>query len=247
MRALSQTRKQKGQAIAESAAGLVLITAVLVPLIMMLVNIYNVMIFKSKLEMVAAEAAKVYEGNEWFLGMRRQDFNSGKTTEVAQNIADSLCLELGLPELNGPASFEEKTTADGSSYIVCTLDANMGLPYVNKLFPSFLKLEAKGVSAGEGMAVHPPAVVNFSARSTTTGRKIGCQLPAYALYTDENRPLGNCSAPGAIKMPYSYTGYALGDNTVPMLENAAAGDAQIWSLVPNADPSQPPVPTRSVQ
>lgn len=240
-------RSMKGQGLAESAAGLVLTVTVVAGLIMFMVNLYNCIAYKTRLELVAAEAAKVYEGNEWFLGMKRPDYNAARTTEIAQNIADALCTELGLPPLSEPARFEEKNTSDGSSYVVCTVEAQMGLPYVNKLFPSSLRLTAKGVSSGAGMAVHPPAVVNFSAKSTTSGRLIGCQLPAYSLYTDGNAPLGACSPPGMIKMPYSYTGYALGDNSIPCLETAADGDALTWESTPNDDPSQPPKAVRTRQ
>lgn len=239
-------RAAKGQALIESTVGLIMITGLAVMLIMFGVNIYNVMNYKTRLELVATEAAKVYEGNTYFLGMKRAD--ASKAPSIAGDIADALCSELGLPELSSPPTFEEKSTPDGSaSYTVCTIQATMGLPYTQKIFPSFVNLTAKGVSTAGGMAVHPPAVVNFEAKSTTTGRKIGCQLPAYALFTDGNAPLGNCSPPGSIKMPYSYTGYAMGDNTVPMLENAQAGDAQTWQEVPNADSSQPPNKVRSIQ
>ena len=253
----ARVRRQDGQALAEGAAALVVITSVVVLLIMFMVNLYNVISCRTMLEVVASEAAKVYEGNEYFLGMQRQDFSTTSASTSASNVATALATELGLPTLSS-VTFSEQSTSDGSGYITCEITTSLPLPFVGAVFPNLVSMDVKGVSAAGGMAVHPPAVVNFSARDSSNVL-VGCQLPAYGLYTDHgqlsqdgdpsklNAQLGNCPAPGPIKMPYGYTGFSMGKDTTPMLNGTKSGDAEMWTAVPNSDPSKPAVPTPTPQ
>lgn len=234
----SAYRAARGQALVESAVGLTIMSFVFVMMVMFAINLYAVMMSKAKLELVAAEIAKNYLGHEYFLGMRRQGFNSNTAAANAETLANALCSQLGIPPLASSPTFTEETSPDGSIYVVCEISGSVSIPYTNTMLPSSINMKATAVSADSGMAMAPPAVVNVQGQSHSPNRQswITGQMPAYGLAVSaDGQSAGTTYGLGerpAGAFPYYYTGFHIPD-AEPML--AGTGDGSWGKVVDSHD------------
>lgn len=173
----------RGQALVESAVGLVLIVSVFVMLIMLGLNVYFATTYGLKAQMVATEAAKVQSENKYWLGMPRPvgtqpgEYDPGVTEQMSRNMAARLSTMLGLPPLSKFSLLDNGDAAEGD-IIQVKVDYLCPLPFVGGIFPNAIPV------SGTGVAVHPKApilaAVDIGAPSVNNSTK-NCvvRVPAY--------------------------------------------------------------------
>ena len=236
----TKSRKQSGQALAESAVSLVMFSIIFVLVAAFAVNTYYYMSYMSRMESVAAQAAKVFEGNKYFLGMIRQSFDATKASDNALSTAKSMASTIGLPE---PSSVTFDDT--NPDFVVCTMQVPLTVPFALSSFPPLLTLTAKGIAANSSDSTNPPAVFAIQAPSTEsghTGDMVGAMMPAYGTFVSHSLSSGYgppmpfapstasmpTSAPGYIKPPCYYTGISInpGSGAPSLGESASLGSGE---------------------
>jgi hypothetical protein len=215
-------RSSRGQGLIEGACGTIIFTLVFVLLVAFAINFYTTMVAHEKLRMVATECARVIDGKQYWLGMKRPDPKgelAAATEESAKILARDLCAKLGLPD---PTEVHYKVNTDltdpGVTYTTCTVICDgIRLPYgFNKLFPGVLRISETGV-AGD-MAAEPYAVLYVDlpldgkdSRGGALGGRGAMLLPLYGTASPEKIPsFGDHYRPGlmggiqvgAIKGPF---------------------------------------------
>ncbi len=195
-------KSQRGQAIAETAASLVVLIPISVLFIVFSINAFFYAFNLLRLQMVATEVAKVYNANEYFLGSKRRDFDSSKATTQTQNQATAMCANLGLPTPS-LAPINELKDSSGNPYLTCTLTIPFTFPFSSTAVPLSPSISATGVATST--LQQAPAVVQFIGPSASHISGIGCLLPAYGIFTDNGYHGGVGDLPGAANAGYPTT------------------------------------------
>jgi hypothetical protein len=133
----SVLRKQRGQALAESAAGVLIFAFLFMVITPFAINYFFFTSYYSRLEQVAAETAKAYETNL----AKGQDADTAAGN--ASDLANTLSGALSLPTNNLSVSFSDQKT-----YVLCTASDSMVPPCLSTAFGSLFNMTAKGVAIG---------------------------------------------------------------------------------------------------
>src|SRR4051812_22173293 len=88
-------RRTRGQAIAESAAIMVVMVPVVALLVLLLLNTYFVATYNIKLQSIALNGARLVFADQWWLGMTRTDYSKAAEDNARQAINGQLAI-LGL-------------------------------------------------------------------------------------------------------------------------------------------------------
>jgi hypothetical protein len=135
----SVQRRQGGQALAESAAGVVIFAFLFVVITPFVVNFFYFTSYYGRLEQVAAESAKAYETNI----ARGQDPTTAGNN--ATTLANTLATAIALPTANLSISFSDQTT-----YVVCTAGDSIVPPCLSTAFGNLFDMTARGVGVSCG-------------------------------------------------------------------------------------------------
>lgn len=232
---LSKRREANGQGILEGTVMLTIVVPLLLIFVAGLVNIFAVMTYSAKLNLICSESLKWRNENLYWLGMRRNDVELGKATDSARNMACAMAANAGIVLHPNDVDFEPVTLeANGQSFegTQCLVRArNIRLPFAGSAgFP--LLSELKSSASIAAVPVPPPVVVGFDTNMdwpNPNGRNACYYVPCYgAVHSSTNDPssakLG--PIPGTsqpIPMPhpsvYQYPTFGVGNVGQLMLSN----------------------------
>lgn len=134
-----------GQALVETACGMVVVTIVFVLLVMFGLNTFFAFKYSADVKIIATEAAKIVLTNKYWLGMRRPDYNPDESVEKARVVANTLASKLGIASVE-IVEFNQDETPDGDIISIRVKADGLPLPYATKVFAPFLSFAATGVS-----------------------------------------------------------------------------------------------------
>lgn len=136
----------------EGVAMLVVIVPLIVLLVLLIINVGFVLLNQQKINMVAAETAKVVSGQRYFLGAEVPTFKAQRPLieAKAQRVCNAMLSQLGLPE--GTATFSYADVEGTSSSIVgCNIQVSGIKVFSDGLvFPSLVTLNGQGIAAQDG-------------------------------------------------------------------------------------------------
>jgi hypothetical protein len=174
---MQRLRNRTGQALIESAAGLVVLTLVFVFLTAFGLNVFWMLQYQAKANIVASESAKVVAADKYWLGMLRPDYNADGAKQRARDVAKALCTKLGLPE---PSEFQVDETSDTyADYLSVNLTlSGLKLPFgLSGVFPGVFKTQANGASVQPKQAIY--ACMNMDCLTAETGTYDIVSIPVY--------------------------------------------------------------------
>jgi hypothetical protein len=211
----SGSRVSSGQAMAEMAASLVIGIPIAVALVFLILDVVFMGTYLYKIQIAAEEAAKTIEGQKYWLGMPRPDFNQDQANNSAQLVADAVLNKLGLPASSGINV--EESTVTGSNGVPVTL--SKVTVTVNQLavpggyIPTFA-MSAAGVSTTADTYVY--RALQLSIDDPTGRPEWTTVVPVYdcGRWNGSNLPLAN--------MPYGVPN-ANGPTQIAFLHSGAAG------------------------
>jgi len=93
-------RRQTGQGLVEGVVGIWMVVTFTVGLLFLLLNVFYVMTYKSRVELVATEAARYIEKHNYWLGMEipaGQKPDAGTLKQQALILSNALLQKMGLP------------------------------------------------------------------------------------------------------------------------------------------------------
>ncbi len=97
MKSSRQYRNSHGQALAEGAAALILLTAIIVGGVLLILGTGTLAYYKIKLATVTSAVAKVAVDGRYWLGAQRPDFNATTVQNNATTLATDLLGKAGFP------------------------------------------------------------------------------------------------------------------------------------------------------
>jgi hypothetical protein len=183
-------RRRTGQALIESAVGMVFTSTLFVLLASFSVNAYFAYQLNASLRTVAQETAKVVQAKRYWLGRLRPDAPSPDQTQaMARQVATTLCQKLRLPVSSSDPFSNFSVAIDASpsdpiDFVTVNLEVrNIALPYAGgTVFPSVIALSASGAAAQPHE--DPYAVLNIDAQDpANSNQRLGVQIPVYGYFT----------------------------------------------------------------
>lgn len=184
-----QVRNVRGQALVESACGLVVITIVFVLLVGFGINTYAALTFGTKLQIVAMETARVLDDERLWLGVQRPDYEASVSQQKAETVGAVVADKLGLDGKSVTFAFEEVGVKNGDEELgrMTVVTASIGLaklPFELGVFPTGIPVSATAASARG--TVQPYAVCDIDApikrEGGATGPKDGVRIPVYGFF-----------------------------------------------------------------
>ncbi len=125
---LAPKRGCAGQAIIESAVGLIVVVAIFVLITAFGLNVFFMTQYQAKASIVATEAAKVVGVKKYWLGMTRPDYNPQLAREKAHAVAVRLCRLFNLPAPS--ALFVEESSDENADYLSINMTiSDLHLPF----------------------------------------------------------------------------------------------------------------------
>lgn len=185
-----QTRRHSsGQAIAEGAVALWLLVTAFVLMVALGINLFFLTQWTGKVNLVAAQAAKVIAINKYWLGMIRRDYKEADTQAKAKTVAQNLCTKLGLPQPSGFTFTSTSDTTGDYNQVVVTV-SGLPLPFqLGNVFPNFTSVSGTGVDFEPTQQIYAALHISAvkapydAAPKHPTGMVNVAVLPAYGFYT----------------------------------------------------------------
>ncbi len=148
VRAATRARS-RGQGIIEGVAMLMVVVPIAILLLFLIVNVGFVLMNQQKINMVAAETAKIVSGRRYYLGAEVPTFRAQRPAieANAQLICNAMLTQLNLP--TGTATFSYSDVEGTTSSIVgCNINVTGIKVFSDGLvFPSIVTLNGQGVAA----------------------------------------------------------------------------------------------------
>ena len=177
----TQFRKATGQALVETAVGMVVSSLAFVLLVAFAMNAYAVAVFSQKLQSVANSAVQVMDDNVLWLGVPRPDKDeiTPKARERAEVLGGRVAKILGIPG-EVQFSFEDEATNEGTINKVTATIGFIKLPFGGGLFPVGLPLSC--ISASAHALIQPYATIAIGAPNQKNGTRITSDVATFPVY-----------------------------------------------------------------
>lgn len=184
---------QTGSVLAESGAGMIVLTMMAVGLLMIGINIYSIVSYDSRLNFIAQQTALAYEKYQYWLGMQRTDFDPSTAASDATAYAKGLAKLSGLNPANlvvsFPASQDSIQLPNAGKTTITPIQvqvqySNFSVPFN----PGGLFAVANGTrtvtAAIAAINVPAPMLLDVYAMDNNKAKSIGqtAQIPAYGMY-----------------------------------------------------------------
>jgi hypothetical protein len=149
-------RKYRGQALVEHTAAMFLFLPLIFLTIMFIVNVYAVITWQTKLDIVAREAVTVMRVKKYWLdSVQRADYVEEDAKEQAQSMANSVRRTLGLNAI-APITFKETPTEAGDLlHVTVSFSGKQDLPFGGASFLGITAFPAAVTLKGHGVACIP--------------------------------------------------------------------------------------------
>lgn len=187
---IAEQRKQ-GQAIAEGAVMLSILIFAGVLLLLFLVNATVMATYTLKVNAVATETARSIGAHEYWLGMKRPDYDPAETTRNARQLADAMLDNFGLPHTTSFAVREDQVNIGSNTEMVTRVDMTISGVRISGggIFPPFITLHATGI--GYDNAVPPYATMALSFTdpervAAQNGSTVGSKGVLFPIYFAKN-------------------------------------------------------------
>lgn len=179
-------RSERGQGLAEGAAGLVIFCMVFVGCLMLFINTVVLSDYYRKLQMAATEAAKTIDAQKYWLGAPRAGYDQATAEANARNLADFILESAGMPKTSSfKVDYPSKASnVEGQASMVLTrvtLSVNE-LKTVGGLFAPFIALSGVGISSNQAGGVYAYCTMALQTQgSTNTGGARQIYFPVYGV------------------------------------------------------------------
>jgi hypothetical protein len=181
-------QRRVGQALVETAVGLILFVGVFVGCLLLYINTVVIGSYKMRLQIAAAEAARFVDKSEFWLGMRRPDYNSAATVAGSRKIADAVLRRFNLPPTDTFSVEQENIAIPGVSDAVTITHVKLSvnkLRTIGGLFAPFVSLDADGASAEGAIPAYGKLQMTF--RDPQDGSLFkNCEVPCYWVMRGKN-------------------------------------------------------------
>jgi hypothetical protein len=190
-----QRRAATGSVLAEGAAGVVVLTAVIVPMIIFMANLAAQLMLQEKVAHVANQAAETVDEKRYWLGAPRPGYNQQRATDHAKQVAQELCKRIGLQNASVNVTFDNSNPE--FDVTVCDINANAiaQIPFRTEVFGYDMARLFPGNVNARGVASHakvtPYALIHMDAPhgvDQSTRRPLGFNerdvavIPAYGFF-----------------------------------------------------------------
>jgi hypothetical protein len=141
-------RNRRGQAICEAAAVLVVIIPLLIGLALLVLNVGFAVMNQQKVNVVAAETAKVVATQRYYLGAEVPAFKARREEieSKAQVVCDAMLKHMGLPPGKIAITYSD-VEGTATSVVGCTVKVDRIPMFGAGIFPSLIALTGQGVAS----------------------------------------------------------------------------------------------------
>lgn len=190
-------RKPSGQGLSEGVATLCIIIPILLVFILAMVNVYAIITYNTKLNLIATEALKWRREDKFWLGMQRYPTGSEqdlKAKESAKKMALAMAGAAGIDLAMEDVQIEDKTVSgNGQSMegVECRITSrSFKFPFAD--VPGFPLLFKPSVAVSlAAVPVAPPVVVAFDTNmnvNNPSGENVCYYVPCYgAIWSSTNK------------------------------------------------------------
>ncbi len=218
-RAISNLRRRRlsnGTVLAEGAAGVVVLSAVIVPMLIFFANMAAQLVLQEKVSNIANQAAQSVDEQRYWIGLPRPGFNQSVASDKATAVAEALCRRVGLQNASVSVSFDDSNPDYDLTVCDVNVNAVSDIPFRTVLFGFDMASLFPGNVRARGVASHakivPYALIHMDAPHAidqSTRRPLGFNerdvavIPCYGFFytavageTKVGTPYGKGLAPG---------------------------------------------------
>jgi len=191
------SRKNCGSVLVEGVLSMTLVIGITVAAVLFLVNLIVIGAYREKLQSVAKATADYVGGKEYWLGMRRPDFDEATALDQGRVLARKLLEKVGMP-VDCDVSYDRSTIQlpelNGTTKVTTVSISASALPLIGKYFGRVTGLTVSATSIENAIAPYAVARHSYSAPNNPNDIKV-IYVPAYGAAWANHPTLSNDYAP----------------------------------------------------